>query len=626
MRFLSADQQGDIMQNHTRHNHYFTGLDGLRAIAIFFIVAYHFSFSWAGGGFLGVDIFFVLSGYLITCKLLENEHDFNLTKFWKGRIRRLLPATYAMIITTIVWSNLFSRKLLHTLWGDALSSAFYTTNWWFIFHKLSYFDSFGKPSPLKHLWFLAVQEQFYFIWPIVLMAGLKFFKNRKNLAIVVFIGALCSAMLMGRLFNQDASASTSRIYYGTDTRAFELLIGSWLAIILPMQKFTVAKLSVGQRFFINIASVMTLAVFLLSAIFTDEYGVFIYRGGMLLFSLNTALLIICVCHPGGFLGDLLSWKPLHWIGTRSFGIYLWHFPIMVLSTPVREIGNPSYWRVGLQLIATCIIAEVSYGLVEMPIRRYGWKGLHPKYQLANFLQWKQLPLARKFRVVTAVSLIIVLAFGASFLIKKDKTPGGPEIFPAKILASSTKKLNIKKEHRPSPPQKHVSNSNENRVPTVNKPYRPILVIGDSISLDIALNLKKKYANIKIDGKIGRQMEEAIKLAASYSVFNQNNKSVVIELGTNGYFANRQIDPLLNAFSKAHLYLVNTRVPRSWEKRVNQTLGEKAKERKNITLVDWHSIAVSHPEYFGDDGVHLNSKGSRALTNLIITALNSTVKK
>jgi hypothetical protein len=376
-----------------------------------------------------------------------------------------------------------------------------------------------------------------------------------------------------------------------------------------------------------------LAIFVLSAVFSDEYSTFIYRGGMFLLSLNTAVLIICISHPSSLLGNLLSWKPLRWIGTRSYGIYLWHYPIMVLSTPVYEIGSQSYWRVGLQLTAACIMAELSYRLIEVPVRKYGLRGFYSRYLSLNIFHWRQFTLAKKISTATAAILILVFALGIANLANEERMSGETKACTTEIMARGTDKAVITKENKPSSPQNNTSNyfnnngisyskKNDKKSPVAIKPNKQVLAIGDSIMLDIADDLKKNYTNIKVDGKIGRQMKEAIKLANTYSAFENADKAVVIELGTNGYFTGRQIDHLLNSFSKAYIYLVNTRVPRTWEKRVNKILKEKAEERKNVKLVDWYSVAIKHPEYFDDDGVHLKPAGSDVLAKLIVKALNS----
>jgi peptidoglycan/LPS O-acetylase OafA/YrhL len=636
--------------NNAQNNVYIAGLDGLRAMAMIFIVAYHFYFRWAGGGFLGVDIFFVLSGYLITCKMLVlqgDESGLSLQKFWSGRISRLLPAAYVMILTTVVWVILFNKELLATLKGDALASVFYSTNWWFIFHKLSYFDSFGTPSPLKHLWFLAVQEQFFFIWTFMLMLGLKSIKNRKKFTGLAFMLALCSALLMGIMYNPEGDPS--RIYYGTDTRSFELLIGCWLAMVLPMKRFSPRKISIKQRNRLNTTSIISLAVFILSAIFIDEYNTFLYRGGIFLFSLNTAVLIVCVCHPSSILGHILSCKPLRWIGTRSYGIYLWHYPIMVLSTPVYEIGNPVYWRVILQLTITCISTELTYRFIEEPIRKLGLQGFCRKYLSYSIFKWDRLTLAKRFSAIIAVLAIVVLANGITTIAKNEIIVEKVELYSNNTILSSTKPVFSTKDTGASFPEMNSKISDEkNEVitmerdeagnskekpaniqikdetssPPINNNYNKILAIGDSIMMDIGPSLDEKYINITVDGKISRQMVDAVKLAPVYSEFNSTDIAVIIQLGTNGYFTNRQIDSLLDSFSKAHIYLVNTRVPRLWEKKVNKVLKEKADERENVTLVDWYSTAVKHPEYFAGDGVHLMPTGAEALIGLICEAINS----
>lgn len=659
--------------DNTYSNRYIPGFDGLRALAIFFIAAYHFSFSWADGGFLGVDIFFVISGYLITSRILlsqEDELDFDFRKFWSRRIQRLLPAFYVMIMTAVIWVVLFNRELLTIIWGDAVSSAFYTTNWWFIFHKLSYFDNFGAPSPFKHLWYLAVQEQFFIVWSIVLIKWPGYFKKRKKFSITIFISSLCSALLMGILYNPEVDPS--RIYYGTDTRSFELLIGSVLAIVLPIKKLQSKEISLKQKIALNIAGIISLAVIIGSAVFVNEYQAFLYRGGLFLFDLNTCLLIACLCIPGCIICKLLSWKPLRWIGTRSYGIYLWHYPIMVLSTPVYDLGYPVYWRIGLQIAITCIIAEFSYRFIEKPIRQLGMQEFFRKYLSFDSFSWGKSTMAKK--ITAAAGFIILLAAVSSTgIINNQNKAQETASFPNEEVVSSAEQvvsdndsiivspendaanldardeagsaennaLSIHENGEESPDGSNIlgsdkkdgANSNESNTenpdekskddsPAENKLYKEILTIGDSIMLDIAPYLKKKYSNITIDGKVSRQLADAVKLAPSYAKFNDAEKAVVIELGTNGYFTDKQIDSLLDSFSKAHVYLVNTRVPRRWEKTVNEMLKEKAEDRDNVTLIDWYSIAVEHPEYFGRDAVHLKASGSEALTNLISEALNS----
>ncbi len=626
------------MSGKSLNHRYIPGLDGIRALAVLAVIAYHFNFSWARGGFLGVDIFFVLSGYLITSTMLPlkgNQLTVSLKKFWIGRFRRLLPAAYVMIITSFVWAMLFHKELLHTLRGDALSSIFYSSNWWFIFHKLSYFDSFGSPSPLKNLWSLAIEEQFYVIWPLLLMIGLYVVKKQSKLAKIVFIGAICSALLMAILY--QPGADPSRVYYGTDTRCFELLIGCWLALIWPMKRLSSQKLSINHMKKLNSISFISFTIFLVSIMYVDEFQTFLYRGGMFLFCLNAAVLIACVCHPVSILGRILAWKPLCWIGSRSYGIYLWHYPVMVLGTPIHEIGNPSYWRIALQLVLIVTIAECSYRFIEMPIRKEGFWAYYRKYFVFNKKKWGSLTFSRKVSTVMAPLFLLVFFTGITGVVgegqqsSKDSYPTAikingdePTANPIKEPDKTTDNPSPSKEEEVDVPDIETPKPEEhetNVVPEKEDAYPNILAIGDSVMIDIATSLHKVFPNITIDGKIGRQVSQAVKLAPNYASFNQSNNAIIIQLGTNGYFTNDQIDTLLAAFAHADIYLVNTRVPRSWEGKVNASLLQKSEEHENITLIDWHAAALNHPEYFAPDGVHLEKKGVEVLTNLIQQSIN-----
>lgn len=634
---------------------YIHGLDGLRAFAVLFVMAYHFGFSWAQGGFLGVDVFFVLSGYLITSILLPaqgNEWNLDIKKFWLGRFRRLLPAAYAAIIVTTIWVVLFHKDILGTVRGDAVASMLYASNWWFIFHDVSYFDSFGSPSPLKNLWSLAIEEQFYIIWPLVLLLGFRLLKSTKKLAWVALAGLACSALLMAVLY--QPGADPSRVYYGTDTRAFELLTGCLLAFIWPMKRLSKKNLKKAPRLALNAAGFAAFAVLLVCMRFVNEYEPFIYRGGMVLISLNAAILVAAISHPGSRLGQLLAWKPLRWIGTRSYGIYLWHYPVTILTTPVQEIGNPVWSHVLLQTAAVFVIAELSYRYIEMPIRRHGFRNFFRTYFSLRTVRGKGLPAG------IAVAGLMIFAAGITGLAQtgSEKEADRPASVPG-TLSEDGQKENASEQgtshDRDNEPERKENDQNsspngnqsESRDELLNgekdRPgngqagsenddhtesesgrsdaakdmnYTEVLAIGDSVLLDISSSLRRKVPNVTIDGKVGRQLSHAVQLAPSYQQFNKEGKAVIIELGTNGYFTKDQIEQLLDSFSKADIFIVNARVPRPWEGLVNRSLSKKAEEYDNVTLIDWHSAAITHPDYFAPDGVHLLPRGIEALSSLI----------
>lgn len=621
-------------------NQYVAGLDGLRAFAIFLIIAYHLSLSWASGGFLGVDIFFVLSGYLITSKLYSQseDHEFRLISFWKKRYKRIAPSMFVMMLATLLWAAIFSPDLWNTIWKDACVSSLYMTNWWYIFHKVSYFDSFGKPSPLKHLWFLAVQEQFYFLWPLVLTVWFKFFRSKRKLVVFILMAALGSALLMGILY--VPSITTSRVYYGTDTRVFELLTGSMLALLFPFGVTNFSMLTKRGSYLLDIAGFLFLCIMLVSLANIDEFNDSIYRGGFLLLSFNTAMLILMICNPRGIIGKIFSVQPLRWIGTRSFQLYLWHYPVIILTTPVFEIGNPSYVRIFFQLAVIAGISELAYRYIEQPIRKKGIEQIFKTHSLQDEILLFLKGTAKKSIVAICSCAIILLIWNNTGMTEELLVPSQATVIktthsPKPVQTPlNTSKLAVKTAKKDLPLQKAnkpgvkpvAKNQKKPQLKAKLGQFKSVLLIGDSIMLDIAPGLKNSYSNVSINGKVGRQMREAVKLAGNYALFNDPQKAIVLELGTNGYFRSRDLKKFISHFTKANLFLVNTRVPRSWERDVNQTLKNTAQGFSNTTLVDWYSIAIHHPEYFTPDGVHLTITGSKAMNGLLAQNLAKVTPK
>ncbi|MEK4198820.1 acyltransferase family protein [Cytobacillus sp. FSL K6-0265] len=626
------------------HTHYITGLDGLRAIAVLAVIAYHFRFDWAEGGFLGVSLFFVLSGYLITSTLLPDQNKsmkLDLKKFWVGRARRLLPASYAMIFITFVWVVLFHQNLLSVMRGDALASLFYVSNWWFIFHEVSYFDSFAAPSPIKNLWSLAIEEQFYLLWPLVLTVLIYIFKNRATVSRIIFLSALLSCLWMSLQY--DPNGDPSRVYYGTDTRSFELLIGCWLALVWPMKRLSAKKLSPQLKQTLNVTSIGALVILLLCMFTINEYNPFLYIGGMFLIALLSAVVIACVCHPSSILSKWLSWKPLRWIGTRSYGIYLWHYPIIILTTPVDQIASPQLWRVLLQLIAIFAIAEVSYRFLEQPIRKYGFRAFFKNFKKINPLKWKSLN--GKYRMGAAFVPLAAIIFiaGMTGVVKGEEQEEKPTELVISQENSTDQPKEETKEEASNVPEKNDSSKEapkektegteevEDEVEIQAEPlpaaehYNQILAIGDSLMLDVAPSLQLRFPAITIDAKVGRQVHQAVDVSQQYISFNQKENAIIFMLGTNGFFREKHLDQLIDLFSEADIYLVNTKVPRSWEEDVNDALLKKAEGEDHVTLVDWHELGENHPEYFGGDGVHVGKTGAESLAELIEKEMNNYIE-
>jgi len=352
------------------------GLDGLRAIAVLAVIAYHLGIGWMPGGLLGVGVFFTLSGYLITDLLLAqvDAGGIRLGSFWLARARRLLPALIVMLVVVMAWVTVIGPHQPPDFRQAVLSATVYVNNWWQIFHDVSYFAQFEAPAPLNHLWSLSVEEQFYIVWPFALLLAVRYLPRmepragtRPRLGAMIFGLAIVSGILMAVLY--QPGADPSRVYYGTDTRAIELLVGAALAAVWPSRRLR-GGISREARRLIDAGGVLGLAVIALMFWRSSELSPFLYRGGFLILSLATALLVAALAHPASRLGPLLGGQPLRWIGERSYGIYLWHFPVIAL-TSVQAGEAPGLVRGALQVAATIAIAALSWRYVEDPIRRWG---------------------------------------------------------------------------------------------------------------------------------------------------------------------------------------------------------------------------------------------------------------
>lgn len=645
---------------------YMAGLDGLRALAVLAVIAYHLGLSWAPGGFLGVSVFFVLSGYLITDILIAQWNEtgrFDLKDFWLRRARRLLPAMLIMLAAIMLWVAIFDATPRPSMHEEALMSVLYVNNWWNIYHEVSYFESFGPPSPLGHFWSLAVEEQFYLLWPLLLLFGLRFVPQRGRLAGLMLIGATASALAMAILF--VPGNDPSRVYYGTDTRAFGLLFGAALAVVWPSRKLT-SNVSTRSRRILDLLGGAGLLVVLLMIWKTDEFGAFLYQGGFVLLSLATLVVVATLVHPASKLNKWLGCKPLRWIGVRSYGIYLWHYPIIILTTPAVDAGEGHALRALLQVVASIGVAALSWRYLEEPIRRGA---------LGNM--WKRVQKRRSVRAVRTKwvawgsVVLVVLIFGAVQSLSETTMTAGSSATSSQATkveqleqklddgqvkdgkAEDGQKENGKQGNGekkdgqkesgqseggggdsvkgtgttdPKPPENSAEPENKEETDPAKGAERmpeQITAIGDSILLDVEPYLKDIFSSHVIDGKIGRQMAEAQDVVNRLLADGKLGDYVIIELGTNGMFPKKTLESILSSIgSSRHILLVNTRVPRKWEEAVNSTLAEVVAEHPNTKLVDWHKASAGKAEYFSADGVHLTPQGAQAFAALVVDAIKS----
>lgn len=394
---------------------YLPGLDGLRALAVAAVIAYHLGFGWAQGGLLGVGVFFTLSGYLITQILLgqwEKTGRISLKNFWIRRARRLLPALFVMLAAVAVWVETASRSHLAGLRGDIIASALYVSNWWYIGQHASYYAQFSAPAPLAHLWSLAVEEQFYLLWPWLLVAGLWLACRRRRtargrhvgrwaLAAVTLVIAAASSIAMARLYHPGYDPT--RVYEGTDTRAFGLLAGAALAMVRPARR---ARPPAAVAMALDLVGALGLAGIAVLVWRTTEYTAFMFRGGMVLLSLATVMVVAAAVTPGSVTGRLLGCRPLRWVGVRSYGIYLWHYPIIVMTAPPLGAAF-GLRRAAAVVAATVAISAVSWWLVEEPVRR----GRLPRLP-------RLVPRRRLVPVLSAGGLGLAVLGGVGFLVPR----------------------------------------------------------------------------------------------------------------------------------------------------------------------------------------------------------------
>lgn len=587
---------------------YMPGLDGLRAIAVLGIIIYHLNKQWLTGGFLGVDTFFVISGYLITSLLLKEYDDTGIIKlksFWIRRLKRLLPAVIVLLMVVGTATLLLKSDNIIRVKHDIIAAIFYVSNWWYIAKDVNYFEQFSF-MPLKHLWSLAIEEQFYIFFPVILVTLLLTIKKRYKIGFIFWGVSIISLGLM--MFIYSINGDHSRVYFGTDTRLQTLLLGVILAFLWPPFKLKNDPPKVVKYVIDSIGSLSFIVLILLFFIINDETN-WIYDGGFYLISILTLFIIASVVHPSTWIAKIFSNPVLVFIGKRSYSLYLWHFAVISFVHSYYVDGQIPVYVYFIDISLTIIFAELSYRFIETPFRKEGIKALN----------WRPSYIPQFIRIAIVVTLLIpfmLILVGAFNKYGKDIIGEKANSFDTTIEDNYLMRIapidNIHIDGLVSEKKKESSDVYNNIKP---------LLIGDSVMVDIGESFKSSVPKSRIDGKVGRQLYQTLPLVkANYSQYKKSSDQVVLELGTNGDFTVKQLDDLLNQFGKAKIYLVNTRVPRIYEANVNRLLADAAKRKSNVTLIDWNKRSQGHSEYFAPDGVHLEYKGVLALKDEILKAL------
>lgn len=590
---------------------YIPSLDGLRAFAVLSVIAYHMSMPWAKGGLLGVTIFFVLSGYLITSLLViefQGTGRIDLPQFWLRRIRRLFPAIVFSVVVIAVLCTIFNHALLTKLRPDVIPSLFFFNNWWQIFHNVSYFDALGAPSPVTHFWSLAIEEQFYLVWPVLLFVLMKLGVKKRTLSIMTLALALLSAIDMAVLF--DPHGDPSRVYYGTDTRAFSLLIGAWLAFVWPSNQLGATdSVSIGAnaRRALDGVGIAAFIGLVLMVAFADGFSPFLYRGGLVLCSVLTAIVIAVLVHPASILGKFWGLSPFVWIGKRSYGIYLWHYPMLLLIIPQSGIVETPWWMLLVALAAIFAISAFSYTFVENPIRHGAIGTLladiaNHRTTLAEWVREHIVP------VVAAAALVLIAVGGLIFVPDTSALEGGD------LLKDESAQIG-------GPTAGALSESAEDVHVASSDAKLDILMIGDSVSVRAIPNFQETFPYGAIDAAVNRQLYVGQSIYQTYADQNIVGNVVVFALGTNGVATDEQLDTLIDAVgSDKRIWFINTRSTTSWMAETNDALARAAERHENVSLIDWYNLSASHGDWFDGDGTHLSANGAQAYVDMVHSAV------
>ncbi len=649
------------------------GLDGLRALAVVGVLLYHAGMSWVPGGFLGVDLFFVISGFLITSLLISERQRsgaISISRFYLRRARRLLPALFAMVAATSLYMALFARGDFKQARGDIGAAAGYFSNWWYVLHHRSYFVAVGRQPPLQHLWSLAVEEQFYLVWPVVIVLLLFVRVRLRWVFAVALAGAVASAWWMRFLAirgNVPYDTDSARLYFGTDTHASALLLGAAGAALMAGLARRRARLGrdVGTATTVcaDLAGLVALIAVCRIMHTQLEASAQLFRTGFFVFAAVALVAVVTVSLPGSALGAVLDVAPLRWIGTRSYALYLWHWPVFVYTRPGLDWPLQGWADIAARFAITAVLTEASYQLVERPIREQGFAAyLRNGPQLR--LRAPRLPdswrvVAPVVGAITGIVLVVgATTFAANLGDRHSNSrtsavaPALPPAAPPSSIAAPVRATTppasasaIKASPAASPssspprtqhtttPTHHASSKPTSAPPppagkaSATPPAIPsgpppaISAVGDSVLIDGTVALQQDCPSTEVYAVVGWQAKSVFAQIDALRAANHLGATVVIATGTNGLVSPQELDAVLTSLAdRQRVVLVNDHMDRAWAAPNNALFPQAVKAHPNAVLVDWDAAAAAHPDWLTQDGVHLTPAGRVPYASLLKTAI------
>lgn len=606
------------MGKRLKKSRYISGFDGIRTLAVIGVILYHLAPYQFQGGFLGVPIFFVVSGYLITDLLFQEWQQnkrIDVIGFYIRRVKRLYPALVTLVLATTAYITLFARDLLANIRAVIMTNLLYVYNWYQVAHHESYFDKFGTQSPFTHLWSLSIEGQFYLFWPLIIIILLKFVKKKQPIFDTMIILAFISALLMAILYR--TGQDPSRVYYGTDTRMFSILLGAALAVVWPSTALR-KDLPTNLRLLLDVIGGGALMLLCLMFMQMTGESALVYRGGMFFFSVLSMILVAVVAHPGADMNRLLTNRLFAWIGKRSYGIYLYQYPVLVFFESKINVADHSFLYALIEVALILVLSDLSYRFLELPLQHFDYSKTWST--LKEFCRRDSSYGNKRWYMLIPGLIVLLAVVGATTgttsgsEAKKDTALEKTIKENDKKVAKQNKNIAAKtssSEHSSSSADTNTAKQfdlTENEIAKAKQ--LQITAVGDSVLAASSATLQEIFPNMYVDAKVGRQVGEAIPVLQSLAQSGKLADTVLLSEGTNGPYSEQELDQIMAIVGKERkLYWINVHVPtRRWQDQVNNDLKVAAKKYPNLKVIDWYTYSKDHPEWFYDDNVHPNPEG------------------